>query len=220
MSSVQDLQDELHRASYHGNVEEVERLLQDPNVDPSENNNSAIQYASDNGHLAVVERLLQDHRVDPSSLNNDAIQCAASSGHLAIVERLLQDDRVDPSDDDNWTIRYVFIFGHLAIVERLLQDPRVDPNALHNLHRHCIGFNVEEFSEKSLMILAAKLSTDFPEGSEIIHWKPRIDKYREELFAIAGDLTVVLDETLDNSGLQRNVWEMVYEYLEHKLPET
>jgi hypothetical protein len=148
---------------------------------------------------------------------------AAMTGNTAEVERLLRDPIVDPSDDNNWTIRYAYTHGHLAVVERLLQDPRVDPNTLHYLWLtdllDIVFVKIDRFSEKTLMILAAKLSKDFPAHSDIISLKPRIDKYREELFAIADDLTVVLDETLDNNGLQRNIWEMVYEYLEHKLPE-
>jgi hypothetical protein len=206
----------IQNASANGHLEIIERLLQDERVDPSAQNNGAIQNASVRGHLAVVERLLQDPRVDPSAQNNGAIQLASINGHLAVVERLLQDERVDPSDDNNHAIQLASHHGHLAVVERLLQDERVDPNAFHKLYHR---IDVEEFSEKSLMILAAKLSKDFPADSGIMNWKPRIDKYREELFAIADDLTVVLDETLDNSGLQRYVWEMVYKYLEHKLPE-
>jgi hypothetical protein len=85
-------------ASENGHLAVVERLLQDPRVDPSALDNGAIQMASYGGHLAVVERLLQDPRVDPSdSGNNWAIQHASEGGHLAVVERLLQDSRVDPN---------------------------------------------------------------------------------------------------------------------------
>ena len=41
------------------------RLLEDPRVDPSANNNEAIGIASAYGHLAIVNRLLADPRVDP-----------------------------------------------------------------------------------------------------------------------------------------------------------
>jgi hypothetical protein len=45
----------------------VQRLLQDPRVEPSADDNYAIQCASENGHIEVVKRLLQDRRVDPSA---------------------------------------------------------------------------------------------------------------------------------------------------------
>jgi hypothetical protein len=41
----------------------VERL-RDVRVDPSANDNEAIEWAATNGHLAVVDRLLEDDRVD------------------------------------------------------------------------------------------------------------------------------------------------------------
>jgi len=41
----------------------VKLLLQDERVDPSDNNNWAIQMASKNGHIEVVKLLLQDKRV-------------------------------------------------------------------------------------------------------------------------------------------------------------
>jgi hypothetical protein len=186
---------------------------------------TSIQYkqeqlinASYDGHLTIVERLLQDKRVDPSADDNKAIRWASDNGYLAVVERLLQDERVDPSANNNAAIQWAASNSRLAIVERLLQDDRVDPNVFHEAYIS-IDMKIDNFSEKSLNILSARLYKNFPTCSEIIHWKPRIDMYRKELFAIADDLTVVLDETLDNSGLQRNVWEMVYEYLEHKLPE-
>jgi hypothetical protein len=79
----------------NGHISVVERLLQDERIDPSANDNYAVQVAAQNGHLAVVERLLQDERVDPSADDNYAIRMAAFNGHLAVVDRLLEDDRVD-----------------------------------------------------------------------------------------------------------------------------
>ncbi len=38
-------------------------LLSDPRVDPSANDNEALQLASENGHLDVVKVLLEDPRV-------------------------------------------------------------------------------------------------------------------------------------------------------------
>jgi ankyrin repeat protein len=119
-------------ASLFGNLEIVERLLQDERVDPSALNNYAIRSAAEYGHLAVVDGLLQDKRVDPSARNNAAIRSAAKNGHLAVVDRLLQDGRVDPSALNNYAIRSAAENGHLAVVDRLLRDARVDPSAYNN----------------------------------------------------------------------------------------
>jgi ankyrin repeat protein len=72
----------------------VGRLLQKDGVDPSENQNYAIQFACEYGKDVIVDRLLQDRRVDPSANNNYAIQLACEYNFVSIVKRLLQDSRV------------------------------------------------------------------------------------------------------------------------------
>jgi ankyrin repeat protein len=66
-------------------------------VDPSADDNQAIQLAAYNGHLQVVERLLEHPGVDPSDGNNEAIRWAAKRGHAEIIRRLLDHPRM------NWT---------------------------------------------------------------------------------------------------------------------
>ena len=122
-----------HMAAEFGHLHILERLLKDPRVDPSANDNFTIRKASINGHLPILERLLQDPRVDPSAADNLPLRGGCMRGHLHIVERLLQDSRVDPSANDNLAIHLASENGHLAVVERLLQDPRVDPSANNNM---------------------------------------------------------------------------------------
>ncbi len=59
----------------------ADRLLQDPRIDPSDQENKAILWASNDGHLNVLNRLLLDERVDPSAQENQAIRSASSGGH-------------------------------------------------------------------------------------------------------------------------------------------
>jgi hypothetical protein len=74
----------------NGNLAIVERLLEHPEVDPTDDDNQAIRWAAINGHLQVVERLLEHPRVDPATDDNCAVRWAAGNGHVKIVERLLQ----------------------------------------------------------------------------------------------------------------------------------
>ena len=113
-------------------LEVVRKLLEDPRVDPTVNDNWAIQVASDNGHLEVVRLLLADPRVDPSADDNWAIRQASENDHLEVVRLLLADPRVDPSVDDNWVIRQASENGQTEIVRLLLADPRVDPSDKDN----------------------------------------------------------------------------------------
>ena len=71
-----------------GKLDFINWLLQDPGVDP--NDNDAFQSACENGHLDVVNRLLQDSRVDPSIHILTIIMDANKKGHYAIVNLLLK----------------------------------------------------------------------------------------------------------------------------------
>jgi hypothetical protein len=81
-------------ATFHGHLTTVNKLLQNPKVDPSAFDNYAIMQAAINGHLEMVNRLLEDPRVDPSVFNNYAIYEAHRNGYSEVVNRLLQDERV------------------------------------------------------------------------------------------------------------------------------
>ena len=120
----------LSWALYLNKTVAVTYLLNDPRVDPSADDNYAIQSACARGYKDIVMLLLQDTRVNPSAGNNYAIQLASMYGHKEIVELLLQDDRVDPSANDNNAIQLASWKGHKEIVEILLKDKRVDPSVL------------------------------------------------------------------------------------------
>ena len=87
------------RAIQNEDLEKVKLLLSDPRVNPSVNNNFAIQYASGNDILEVVKLLLSDPRVDPSDYNNAAIRSASKNDHIEIVKLLLFDPRVNSTFD-------------------------------------------------------------------------------------------------------------------------
>ncbi len=85
----------FNKAVEIGNVDKVQLLLNDPRVDPTADDNWAIQSASRRGHTEVVRLLLADPRVDPAALGNYAIQLASHNGHLEVVRLLANDPRVD-----------------------------------------------------------------------------------------------------------------------------
>jgi len=108
------------------------KLALEKGVDPSVNNNYAIEIAAINGHTEIVKLLLTDERVDPSDENNFAIIYASENGHTEIVKLLLNDKRVDPSANNNYAIIYASENGHIDIVRLLLTDERVDSSAYDN----------------------------------------------------------------------------------------
>jgi ankyrin repeat protein len=115
--------------SINGEIDTVNKSLQDPRVDPSMDNNYAILYASQNGHIKVVDRLLQDPRVDPSVIGNKALRTAAINGRVEVVNRLLQDPRVDPSD----ALQLALDNCNVEVVNILLKHSRMDPDEYENL---------------------------------------------------------------------------------------
>lgn len=84
----------LSGASWDGNLDIVNRLLQDSRTNPADKDNRAIVNAIDRGRLDIVNRLLQDTRVDPTIYDNEMVKIAYQKGHLDIVNRLLQEPGV------------------------------------------------------------------------------------------------------------------------------
>lgn len=101
-------------------------------VDPSSNNNYAIQWTVMNGHTEVVKLLLEDPRVNPSAADNYPNIDTITSNHIEAVKLLLQDERVDPSVDDNSAICWTSARGQTEFVKLLLQDERIDPSVDDN----------------------------------------------------------------------------------------
>jgi hypothetical protein len=88
----------IDKAFLYGSLRATNKLLVDPEFDPSNCDSFAICTASEYGHIRVVDRLLQDSRIDPSIYNNYALTLAAMNGHSTVVEKLIQDSRVTPSE--------------------------------------------------------------------------------------------------------------------------
>ena len=87
-------QQEFENAIQKNHIELVKILLNDKNVDPSDNYNFAIQYSSLNGLTDIVKLLLKDNRIDPSDKGNYAIYYSDSNGYIDIRELLWSNQRV------------------------------------------------------------------------------------------------------------------------------
>ena len=85
-----------------GNYQNVEMMIENNIVDPSENDNIALIIATKEGRDKVVEILLLDPRVNPSSQQNKAFKNATSSMsyNAAIVKLLLNDERLVIDDEE------------------------------------------------------------------------------------------------------------------------
>jgi ankyrin repeat protein len=61
----------IYWAALYGKLDYVKSLLDDPSTDPTEMDNSAIDFACMKGHFDIAKLLLNDSRVD---LNSDSIK--------------------------------------------------------------------------------------------------------------------------------------------------
>eukprot|EP01118_Nematostelium_gracile_P006599 TRINITY_DN2121_c0_g5_i1.p1 TRINITY_DN2121_c0_g5~~TRINITY_DN2121_c0_g5_i1.p1 ORF type:complete len:393 (-),score=78.12 TRINITY_DN2121_c0_g5_i1:34-1167(-) len=131
-------------ASELGILSVVNTLLKDPRLDPSWNQNKALEIANSNGQCDIVKRLLQDKRVDPSFDDNKLFINACKRDYLDIVNLLLEDNRVDPTAQKDLPLQSAACGGHIEIVKRLLQHPKVNPN------EGCHTFGNRDFDEKDI----------------------------------------------------------------------
>ena len=78
-------------------VDIVRLLLEDPRVDPSENDHEPIKIAlkHDISEIIIMQLLKHDH-VDPSFNHNQVFLHASRRGYINVVEHLLEDDRTKP----------------------------------------------------------------------------------------------------------------------------
>ena len=108
-----------------GNLEAVKKAVK--KIDPSFDDNTALELATKKGEIEIVDFLLKDSRVDPSNNGNQNILWAAvDRGHASVVKRLLKDPRVDPTVNDNEILLHAAALGKYYCVKELLKDGRVD----------------------------------------------------------------------------------------------
>ncbi|KAI9353917.1 ankyrin repeat-containing domain protein [Obelidium mucronatum] len=107
---------------------DIVRLLLENDVNPTVNDNSAIDAACEEGHVDIVRLLLEHPKVDPTG---SAVWGAARGGHTDVVRLLIADKRMDSRAQVN-ALCAVSYYGH-AELARLLLDLGVDPAANDNL---------------------------------------------------------------------------------------
>jgi hypothetical protein len=83
-------------------------------VDPSADDQSALDGACKNGHVRVVELLLRDKRVNPAVNHNAALGLAMTSNRAGVVRVLLQDARVRTNESSLYVCMYVWMYGWMS----------------------------------------------------------------------------------------------------------
>ncbi|KAI9333820.1 hypothetical protein BDR26DRAFT_921151 [Obelidium mucronatum] len=172
------------RAAQKGHLQAVKLLLAQPQVNPSDEGNKALQLACYGQHSEIVQILLADPRL--TLTKDEAFSCLEST-FLSISRRgernqvfkfLLADDRVDPSDNNNALL--AFVLDHL---ENLRNSSR-----LRNLRDE--NEMVQEYTELLHILLDHPKTDPTYDSYAMIHWAVR-NKRRALVKRLLSDPRVV-----------------------------
>ncbi len=112
------MQESFITACTDGNIEEVKKLLQDPNVDLNIEN-AALTSAAMYGRIEVMKLLLQDEKVSPSGHHNYPIIWASCFGYFEAVKLLSEHPSFDSSLGIDCAIKKANANEHNKIAEFL-----------------------------------------------------------------------------------------------------
>jgi len=134
------LEEELIEACIDGNTPEVQRLLENDNINVnagcSHAGETALHYATYKGNIDLCNILLSHNNIDVNKTNNDdktvlhiAAKNGSLNGSLAIVRALLRrpETQVNAQDKNNRTpLHIAYQSFQRNIIDTLLADPRTD----------------------------------------------------------------------------------------------
>lgn len=152
----------LKIACESGSVEIVKLALANPRIDPTVENNLALDIACICGHVELVKLFLADPRINPEG----AIQRACGFSQQHVVRLLLTDSRVNPADEDGVVFTWACERGHLDIVKTLLADPRIDPTMNQNAALTIAVYNYPELVK--LLLTNPRVDPTFNNNDPII----------------------------------------------------
>lgn len=121
----------FYDAANTGKLGRLREAMMSGEIDISENDNWAIQWAAENGHLEIVKLLTLSGMADIKALDNRAIRLAANNGHLETVKYLV-DSGVDVAEDSCiQSILWAAGNGHLECV-KFLASAMGEKGVLHD----------------------------------------------------------------------------------------
>ena len=117
---------ELHRASYRGDLEEVKRLIEEEGFNPlqtvGEYEKNALHFAAAGGHTTVIKHFIQERGCNPACQDSQGVtplHIAAQFSHLELVRYLVEEEKVDPmclTKDGNTPLHRACVGGNIDVV--------------------------------------------------------------------------------------------------------
>jgi len=119
-----------------GQVIIVKKMLANPNINPTHNNNQALNYAVQNKQYQIVEILINDNRIDQNMTQNSPLRYAVKTNNLQMVKLLFTDYRLDINDLNLLNVNY--IIDKPIIYNYIINSDKV----IYNFINSCIYSNL------------------------------------------------------------------------------
>ena len=99
-------ENELHRASREGDLEEVKKLVEEKHFNPLQkvgrNGWNALHYAARGGDVDVMKYFIEERQCNPASQDDHGwmpLHYAARNNHLELLRYLVDELQMDPMSD-------------------------------------------------------------------------------------------------------------------------
>ena len=130
--AVGSTENELHLASYRGDLKKVKALIEKGQFDPLQKEGrfgaNALHYAAQFGQLGVLRYFIEEMGCNPASLDNRAmtpLHYAAAGKHLDIVRYLVAEQQMDPlccADTGDTPLHIATQSGDINMVRYLVNE--------------------------------------------------------------------------------------------------
>lgn len=142
-------------------AETIARLLNDPDFDPTFNDNDAFvrmceltRVCSETITKKMFEVLLNDKRINPAAQNQKGLYDLYMPTYGDVIMRCIQDPRVDPTLHGSKLFVNACKWGMVEIVKYLLQNPGIDPTADDYSAIQAMNLFPTSFSDYVLEVIA------------------------------------------------------------------
>jgi ankyrin repeat protein len=137
MNNQEQLNEDLIRATKHGNLEQVKALIK-KGAKINNKNGIALINAVKMGNLDIVKYLVEnDAKINYKNIKNTPLKLSAENGYFEVVKYLVEHG-ADIHDQNDAPLRMSTSNGHLEVVKYLIIDCNmiVKEETLEYLHKN------------------------------------------------------------------------------------
>jgi len=129
-----------------GQIAIVKTMLINPNIDPSHQNNKALNNAVEYKQYNIVKLLIDSNRVNQNIIHNCALRIAIANNNIMMVKLLFTDPRLDISDFNLLNIQN--IMKNQEIFEYILNSNNINHIFINKcIYSYLISNNIEKIKD-------------------------------------------------------------------------